>query len=206
MRLCDRADIRHLPEPVGFDAVIASAAGRPADQIDPVLLDLLRLGTYHCCAPTWPRTQRYPRRSSRRVSNSIRREPVSSTACCEPSPSVTTGVDIELAPSIDTDPVGHLAFTHAHPRWIAQAFTDALGNPCGRVESALAADNARPGVHLAARPGVLTGGGIGEAVQGTVGRYSPHAVHPAAVTRTVCRGPGRQSACSGRGQPAGRTR
>ena len=29
-----------------LDAVIAAAAGRPIDQIDPVLLDLLRLGTY----------------------------------------------------------------------------------------------------------------------------------------------------------------
>ena len=29
-----------------LDAVIAHAAGRPIDQIDPVLLDLLRLGTY----------------------------------------------------------------------------------------------------------------------------------------------------------------
>ena len=29
-----------------LDAVIVAAAGRPVDQIDPVLLDLLRLGTY----------------------------------------------------------------------------------------------------------------------------------------------------------------
>ena len=26
-----------------------------------------------------------------------------------------------------SDPVGHIAFVHAHPRWIAQAFADALG-------------------------------------------------------------------------------
>ena len=30
-----------------LDAVIGHAAGRPPDRIDPVLLDLLRLGTYH---------------------------------------------------------------------------------------------------------------------------------------------------------------
>ena len=33
----------------------------------------------------------------------------------------------ELAPDQMADPVGHAAFVHAHPRWIAQAFADALG-------------------------------------------------------------------------------
>ena len=37
----------------------------------------------------------------------------------------------ELAPDPVTDPVGHTAFVHAHPRWIAQAFADAGINLTG---------------------------------------------------------------------------
>jgi 16S rRNA (cytosine967-C5)-methyltransferase len=73
--------------------------------------------------------------------------------------------------------VGHAALVHAHPRWIAQAFTDALGADAGELDAALAADDARPGVHLAARPGVLTATALAEAVGGEVGLYSPYAVY-----------------------------
>jgi len=83
----------------------------------------------------------------------------------------------ELAPSATTDPVGHLAFTHAHPRWIAQAFADALGARASELGRLLASDDERPLVHLAARPGVLTAADLAEAVGGTVGPYSPYAVH-----------------------------
>ena len=41
----------------------------------------------------------------------------------------------------------------------------------------LASDDERPQVHLAARPGVLTAGELADAVDGTVGRYSPYAVY-----------------------------
>ena len=83
----------------------------------------------------------------------------------------------ELAPSPDTDPIGHLAFIHAHPRWIAQAFADALGADAGELGALLASDDERPLVHLAARPGTLTSDELAQAVDGTVGRYSPYAVY-----------------------------
>jgi 16S rRNA (cytosine967-C5)-methyltransferase len=83
----------------------------------------------------------------------------------------------ELAPAADTDPVGHAAFTHSHPRWIAQAFTDALGADAGELDAALAADDARPVVHLAARPGAIGAAELAAAVGGEVGRYSPYAVY-----------------------------
>ncbi|MBJ7399447.1 RsmB/NOP family class I SAM-dependent RNA methyltransferase, partial [Mycolicibacterium sp.] len=75
------------------------------------------------------------------------------------------------------DPIGHAAFVHAHPRWIAQAFADALGVDAGELDAALAADDARPAVHLAARPGVLTAEELAQSVGGDVGRYSPYAVY-----------------------------
>jgi 16S rRNA (cytosine967-C5)-methyltransferase len=66
---------------------------------------------------------------------------------------------------------------HAHPRWIAQAFADALGADAGELDAALASDDERPQVHLAARPGVLSAGELADTVGGTVGRYSPYAVY-----------------------------
>lgn len=83
----------------------------------------------------------------------------------------------ELAPDPARDPIGHAAFVHAHPRWIAQAFADALGAAAGELDAVLASDDERPQVHLAARAGTLTAVELADAVGGTVGRYSPYAVY-----------------------------
>jgi 16S rRNA (cytosine967-C5)-methyltransferase len=161
-----------------LDAVIAAASGRPVDQIDPVLLDLLRLGAYqllrtnvaqHAAVSTTVEQAGIEFDTARAgfvngVLRSIARRDESSWVA-------------ELAPAAATDPVGHAAFVHAHPRWIAQAFADALGSDAGELDAALAADDARPGVHLAARPGVLTATALAEAAGGEVGRYSPYAVY-----------------------------
>ena len=155
-----------------LDAVIAAAAGRPIDQIDPVLLDLLRLGAYQLL-----RTNVAQHAA---VSTTVEQAGVEfDTARAGFVNAVMrriAGRDenswvAELAPSADTDPVGHIAFVHAHPRWIAQAFADALGADAGELDAALAADDARPAVHLAARPGVLTAAELAEEVGGTPGRY-----------------------------------
>ena len=161
-----------------LDAIIASAAGRPIDQIDSVLLDLLRLGTYqllrtnvagHAAVSTTVEQAGLEFDSVRAgfvngVLRTISKRDEESWAG-------------ELAPSAATDPVGHAAFVRAHPRWIAQAFADALGVDAGELDAALAADDARPSVHLAARPGVLTAEVLAQSVGGDVGRYSPYAVY-----------------------------
>ena len=83
-----------------------------------------------------------------------------------------------LAPAADEDPVGHAAFAHAHPRWIAQAFADALGPaPDGELDAALAADDARPVVHLLGRPGEITGMELALVTGGEPAPYSPYGVH-----------------------------
>ena len=161
-----------------LDAIIASAASRPADQIDPVLLDLLRLGAYqllrmrvdaHAAVDTTVEQAAIEFDTARAgfvngvLRNISKRDEASWVA--------------ELAPSSETDPIGHIAFAHAHPRWIAQAFADALGADAAQLGALLANDDERPEVHLAARPGVLTADELAAAVQGSVGRYSPYAVH-----------------------------
>ncbi len=161
-----------------LDAVITRAAGRSPERIDPVLMDLLRLGSYqllrtrvdaHAAVSTTVEQAGIEFDSARAgfVNGVLRtissRDPQS-------------WID-ELAPSAESDPIGHLAFVHAHPRWIAQAFADALGARAGELNALLAADDERPLVHLAARPGVLTAQELAEAVHGTAGRYSPYAVY-----------------------------
>jgi 16S rRNA (cytosine967-C5)-methyltransferase len=161
-----------------LDAVIAHAANRPADRIDPVLLDLLRLGTYqllrtrveqHAAVSTTVEQAGIEFDSARAgfVNGVLRtiagRDEASWVA--------------ELAPDKSADPIGHTAFVHAHPRWIAQAFADALGADAAELDALLASDDDRPAVHLAARPGVLTAAELAEKVDGTVGRYSPYAVY-----------------------------
>jgi 16S rRNA (cytosine967-C5)-methyltransferase len=161
-----------------LDAVIAAAAGRPPDQIDPVLLDLLRLGAYQLL-----RTRVEPHAA---VSTTVEQAGIEfDTARAGFVNGVLRKIATrdeqswvqELAPSATTDPIGHLAFAHAHPRWVAQAFADALGSRAGELAALLTVDNERPVVHLAARPGVLPTQELADAVGGTVGRFSPYAVY-----------------------------
>jgi len=159
-----------------LDAVIGHAAGRPTDRINPALLDLLRLGAYqllrtrvdaHAAVSTTVEQAGLEFDSARAgFVNGVLRTIASRDE--------GSWVD-ELAPR--NDPVGHAAFVHSHPRWIAQAFADALGSAAGELPELLAADNARPLVHLAARQGVLTAQELASVVDGTIGQYSPHAVY-----------------------------
>jgi 16S rRNA (cytosine967-C5)-methyltransferase len=161
-----------------LDAVIGAAAARPADAINPVLLDLLRLGSYqllrtrvdaHAAVSTTVEQAGFEFDSARAgFVNGVLR-----TISARDENSWVS----ELAPDPAVDPIGHTAFTHAHPRWIAQAFADALGARAGELDAVLTSDDERPQVHLAARPGVLTAAELARTAAGTVGRYSPYAVH-----------------------------
>ncbi|MFC4604779.1 RsmB/NOP family class I SAM-dependent RNA methyltransferase [Rhodococcus kronopolitis] len=161
-----------------LDAVISDGAGRPVEEIDGPLLDVLRLGAYqllrtriapHAAVATsvdLARTEMGDGRAGfvnavlRRVAERTEEEWVA-----------------RLAPPATADPVGHLAFGYAHPTWIAQAFADALGPDAGELEAVLAADDARPVVHLVARPGEISADELATATGGEVGRYSPYAVY-----------------------------
>lgn len=161
-----------------LDQIISAAAGRPADDIDPILLDLLRLGSYqllrtrvgdHAAVSTTVEQAGVEFDSARAgFVNAVLR----AIAARDEQSWVA-----ELAPPVSSDPVGHMAFARAHPRWIAQAFADALGVDAGELDNALEADDARPAVHLAARPGAIGAEDLAEMVGGTVGRYSPQAVY-----------------------------
>nr|VTP00632.1 Ribosomal RNA small subunit methyltransferase B [Mycobacterium riyadhense] len=161
-----------------LDAVIGAAAARPPQAINPALLDLLRLGTYqllrtrvdaHAAVSTTVEQAGIEFDSARAgFVNAVLRKIAARDE--------RSWLD-ELAPDPSSDPIGHAAFVHAHPRWIAQAFADALGAAAGELDALLASDDERPQVHLVARPGELTAAELAQTVDGTVGRYSPYAVY-----------------------------
>jgi 16S rRNA (cytosine967-C5)-methyltransferase len=162
-----------------LDAVIEECTDRPLAKVEHSLLDALRLGAYqllrmrvpaHAAVDTTVELVRADAgsRSAGFVNAILRKVGEHDEAAWV----------AKLAPAADEDPVGHAAFAHAHPRWIAQAFADALG-PAGasELDAALAADDARPAVHLLARPGEITATELALATGGTEAPYSPYGVH-----------------------------
>lgn len=158
-----------------LDAVIAEGAGRPIEEIDGPLLDVLRLGVYQLL-----RT-RIGAHAAVDTSVALTRAEFGTgkagfvNAVLRRAGERTTEQWVEaLAPA---DPVGRLAFEYAHPVWIAQAFADALGARAGELREVLAADDARPLVHLVARPGDITAEELALVTGGEEGRWSPYAVY-----------------------------
>ena len=81
----------------------------------------------------------------------------------------------EVAPDPGTDPLGHLAVAHSHPRWVVEELANALGDGADGLEALLVADNAPPAVTLVARPGLATVEELAAAGGTPTGR-SPYAV------------------------------
>lgn len=164
-----------------LDAVIADAAGRPVDRIDAVVLDALRLGAYqilrtrvddHAAVNTTVElVKANGEAKAAGFTNGVLRT-LTRTPAEEWESKVTAKV---------TDPVARLALQTSHPTWIAEAFNAALGGspeaPAAELAEALEADDTRPLVHLAARPGQMSGEELALVTGGEEGRWSPYAVY-----------------------------
>ncbi len=158
-----------------YDAVLQAVVDRPLDDVDPPVLDVLRLGAHQLL-----RT-RVPTHAAVSASVELARAVVGegrsrfvNAVLRRVAARPLDGWLAELAPSEDVDPIGHLAMTQAHPRWIVSAFRDALGGSLPDTAAALAADNVPAAVSLVARPGRST---VDELLAGgaTPGRWSPYA-------------------------------
>lgn len=154
-----------------LDAVLARGSSRPLDGLEPAVLMLLRLGAYqllHLRVPPHAAVSTTvdlaPDRARGFVNAVLRR-------VAEHDWPAWLKL---LAPAEET---GRLALAHAHPAWVVRAFTDALGG-LPEAELALAADNARPAVHLVARPGRIERAVLlAEAgADAEAGPWSPYAV------------------------------
>jgi len=136
-----------------YDAIVAACSDR--DQLDPTVRDVLRLGAHQLLAT------RVGPHAAVATSVDLAKD------VCGPRPSGFVNAvlrrvatrDLDgwteiVAPSRDRDPYGYLAVRHSYPRWIIEAFADALGQAStAELEAALAAGNLRPDVVLAVTPG-----------------------------------------------------
>ncbi|MFI9816719.1 RsmB/NOP family class I SAM-dependent RNA methyltransferase [Saccharothrix variisporea] len=161
-----------------LDAILAACSDRPLSEVDGSVLDALRLGAYQLL-----RT-RIPAHAAVASTVDLVRAELGSGAAGFANAVLRrvteqdeAGWVEEVAPDEDTDPIGYLAMAHAHPRWIAQAFAEALGSRGEPLREALAADDTRPLVHLAARPGECSADELAAMTGGDVAPYSPYGVH-----------------------------
>ena len=134
-----------------YDAILTACSDR--DELDPPVRDVLRLGVHQLLAT------RVGPHAAVATSVDLAKD------VCGPRPSgfvnavlrrvATRDLDawIQLvAPDRSRDPSGYLAVRHSYPRWIVDAFRDALGPAAAETEDALAAGNVRPEVVLALSP------------------------------------------------------
>ena len=160
-----------------LDAVLAEASTRPLDQIDGPLLDILRMGAYqllrtrvgaHAAVDTSVKAAiSAGHGGAKGFVNAVLRNVSAKDEAAWVA---------EVAPAADRDPVGHLALKHGHPRWIAEAFAQALGAQAGELAGALEADDARPIVHLVAKPGEMSAEELALITGGEEGPWSPYCV------------------------------
>jgi len=159
-----------------LDTIVAAAADREVERIDPPVRDALRLGAYqllytrvaaHGATATTVDLVRSLVPGAAGFANAVLRRvgerPIDDWLAA-------------LAPPYADDPIGHLALAHAHPPWIVRALLDSLGGSMEELSAALAADNAPPAVQLCARPGRITAAELAAQSGGSVGRWSPYAV------------------------------
>ena len=179
-----------------YDAVISLCADRDLDRIDPPVLAALRLGTH----------QLLGMRVKAHAAVATTVDLAVAVAGRRPAGFVNAVLrriaprDLEswigvAAPDLAADPVGHLSVRYSHPRWIVVALADALGETAPglqQTEAALAADQDRPSVTLAAVPGLaaadeLVAAGAEAARWSPFGAYlaqgDPGAVGPVAEGR-----------------------
>ena len=135
-----------------YDAILAACSDR--DEIDPPVRDVLRLGVHQLLAT------RVGQHAAVATSVDLAKD------ACGPRPSGFVNAvlrrvatrDLEgwiqiVAPDRARDPSGYLAVRYSYPRWIVDAFRDALGpDASAEIEDALAAGNVRPEVVLALSP------------------------------------------------------
>ncbi|MGR2751650.1 RsmB/NOP family class I SAM-dependent RNA methyltransferase [Agromyces arachidis] len=153
-----------------YDAVIALAAGRPVDRVDPPVLDILRLGVHQLLA-------------TRVATHAAVNESVALARRVAPAAAGFVNAVLRTVSRREADdwrglvaeeaasPEERLAAVHSHPLWVVRALRTALEREgrADELEALLEADNAAPRVNLVSLPGL--DGAPGEL--GEPDRFSP---------------------------------
>jgi 16S rRNA (cytosine967-C5)-methyltransferase len=150
-----------------YDAILAACIDRPLTDVDPAVLDALRLGVHQLLntrvpqhaavsttvdlvrATSGPGASKFANAVLRRVTERDRDSWLE-----------------QVAPDAELDPDANLAVVYSHPEWIVRALRDALrtaGRPVDELPALLASHNARPRVAVAALPGLAEVGELTEA-------------------------------------------
>jgi 16S rRNA (cytosine967-C5)-methyltransferase len=137
-----------------YDAILGDCVDRPLDKLDPAVLDVLRLGTHQLLA-TRVGSHAAVDESVKLVREKVGHGPTGLVNAVLRKVAVRDFAAwcAAVAPLFDVDPIGHLSLMHSHPRWIVEAFRDALDGDLEETSALLVADNVRPAVTLVARPG-----------------------------------------------------
>lgn len=152
-----------------YDEVLQAVSSRPVAQLDPPVLDLLRLGVHQLLA------MRVPQHAAVDATVTLTKAEVGPRVAGFVN-AVLRKVAVDDLPgwvqrlSAGADARDALALATLHPRWIVDAWADALGQPDdGELRAALEADNQAPLNHLVVRPGLAEVPELG----GEPARYSP---------------------------------
>lgn len=148
-----------------YDAILAMCVDRPLTQLDPSVLDALRLGVHQLMAMRVPphaaldQTVGLVRAvigaGPSSLTNAVLRK-VSLKSFSEWLEVLTEGVE---------DPIRASSLRHSHPEWIVRTMRQSLvghGRPVSEIDDLLQADNAAPIVNLVALPGI---GSLDEALE-----------------------------------------
>ncbi|GAB3831170.1 transcription antitermination factor NusB [Kribbella italica] len=169
-----------------YDAFLARSVSRPLADLDPELLDLLRLGAHQLLrmrVDSYAAVNEMVTLTRSEVGQS--RSGLVNAVLRKISQRNLDQWIATVAPKPEEDLLGYLAIAKAHPRWVIEAFADALGErasapalPAESVEQAvedlLDADNEPPKVTLVARPGLSD---VDELIEAGASRarWSPYA-------------------------------
>ena len=188
-----------------YDPVVAACSDRPLELVDPPVRDVLRLGVHQLLA------LRVPSHAAVAATVELARAVVGDGRASFVNAVLrrVSGRDLDtwvatVAPDRDADPIGHLAVARSHPRWVVQAFRDALGS-LDEAAAVLAADNLAP--RSRSWPGRAAWPCRPGRRWGRARAWSPLAARlPGGDPLGPRGGPLRPGRRPGRGQPAGRAR
>lgn len=148
-----------------YDAILARCVDRPLAQLDPAVLDALRIGVHQLLA------MRVPAHAALDQTVGLARAVIGAgpsaliNAVLRKVAARTLEEWLDLLVEGETDETKIASLRYAHPEWIVRAMRQSLvahGRPAAEINALLEADNAAPVVNLVALPGL---GSLDEALE-----------------------------------------